>query len=384
MKKMLFAVYTMLCLLCVMLPIAFAENAQGWTEENGAWKYCEDGVLFTGVRWIEREGNRYLFDENGVLQMGDAEGNVFMNGNLYFVNPDKDTNDPSACYAVQNYTRVRPGVGITYYDSDGIAFVGWVNASEGRRMYQTRIPKENVPGAADDLYIYVWRAQYLPECQDPDYPGDAFHNIPAGWYLFDDNGLLVQEAGWHTCNDGKTYRTNAEGQILNIQEAQNIPFAPYDPAALPQGELPLEYTTTDIQIPDWHYSVSGDEVSAAVLAYINAIRAEKGLAPLTLDADLDRIAVERCRAHVNGEPFDSHEGMKDFEGWEYRGENCAKNYDSACDLLANGLYNTPASYEQLLIPGWKRIGIGYAYNRNTLQGLLANGVYTYWVLVFEY
>ena len=198
-------------------PIMKPSSFPNWlTDGAGAWQHTDaSGAISKGVLWMEENGvgNRYIFDNTGLLCTGDSEGDVLINGNLYFINPNKNLSDPRTCYAVRDYTRIRPNVGITYYDNDGITFVGWINAGAGKRMYQTIIHKEDI-GAAKDLYIYVWRAQYLPACQDPDHPGDAAYMIPEGWYLFGEDGVLVQQEGWHACNDGKNYYTNAQGQIL--------------------------------------------------------------------------------------------------------------------------------------------------------------------------
>ncbi len=189
------------CMLAVLAPAgAFATHGAGWCEENGRWCYYENGAPLTGVCWIEAEGGRYLFDEQGYLLTGDAEGDVLVNGNLYYINPAKNLADPHTCFAMCNYTRNRGAdVGITYYNEDGITYEGWINAGGGRRMYQTCIPRDG-----KDLYIYVWRLQHLPECPDPDHPHNPAYNIPAGTYLFDDNGFCLGD-GMHHCGDGHTY-----------------------------------------------------------------------------------------------------------------------------------------------------------------------------------
>ncbi|WP_289290500.1 hypothetical protein, partial [Bacteroides sp. 41_26] len=204
MKKWKFHALGAVCLLLalILIPnVAFADG-DGWQSENGGWKYYENGVPMKGVRWVEAENARYIFDEStGLLLTGDAESDIQINGNLYHVNPNKNTADPKSCYAVRNYTRNRNGVGVTYYDGDGITFVGWIGANNGKLMYQTRIPKENVQGATKDIYIYVWRAQYLPAGKNP-VTGAAMEE---GWNLFDDNGVLITADGTYNCGDGSTY-----------------------------------------------------------------------------------------------------------------------------------------------------------------------------------
>ncbi len=234
MKKLL-SVLIALCLALSLAPGAFAEG-DGWQAADGGWRYYENGAMLTGVRWIEAEGGRYIFDENGILQTGDAEGDVLFDNNLYYIHPDKNLNDPHSCFAVRMYTRNRGAdVGITYYDGDGITFVGWISAGDGKLMYQTRIPKENVPGATKDIYIYVWRAQYIPEGIDP----LTFEAIPAGWYLFDDNGVLVTQDGVYPCGDGHTYEVK-DGNIVTMDG---------EPIAVPGAPSSKTYTIDNVPYP---------------------------------------------------------------------------------------------------------------------------------------
>lgn len=195
---------------------------------DSGWQYLQtDGTPVTGSRWIEAEGHRYLFDANGTLLTGaDAtataadgstitispDGDILMSGNLYYLSPDRDVKDPRTCYVVTDYLRIRDNyAGQTYYDQDGITFVGWMKYGKNGLRYQTRIPQPDKP---NDLYLIVWRIQTLPECQHPDYPGDAAHNMPAGRYFFDDEGVLVQKGTWNDGKDGKEYYTNANGIII--------------------------------------------------------------------------------------------------------------------------------------------------------------------------
>ena len=194
---------------------------------GSGWQYTgADGTPVTGSRWIESEGHRYLFDANGTLLTGAAatataadgstitispDGDILMSGNLYYLNPDRDVKDPRTCYVVTDYLRIRDNyAGQTYYDQDGITFVGWMKYGKNGLRYQTRIPQPDRP---NDLYLIVWGVQDLPECQHPDYPGDAAHNMPAGRYFFDDEGVLVQKETWNDGKDGKDYYTNTNGIV---------------------------------------------------------------------------------------------------------------------------------------------------------------------------
>ncbi len=296
MKKLLALLLT-LCFALVLVPGMASAAGDGWQFADGGWRYFENGEMLTGVRWIETEGGRYIFDANGFLQVGDAEGDVLCNGNLYYINPQRDLDDPRSCYAVRNYTRSRPEVGLTYYDGDGITFVGWISAGDGKLMYQTCVPKENVPGAAKDVYIYVWRAQYILEGENP-LTGER---IPAAWYLFGDDGVLITEPGEHACGDGNTYYVNEKGRIVEK------PY--FDPTAQDQSGLEnmaklskeeiseLLQSNPDMQ-PDVLFDVAphcsapyaAGKVTDALLQSaanrLNALRRIAGLSAVTLDAEM--------------------------------------------------------------------------------------------------
>ncbi len=184
-----------------------------------------NGTMASGSCWVEGAdgvGHRYIFNNYGVLQTGQntasnmtvtGDGDILMNGNLYYLNPNRNLNDPRTCYVMTNYVRKRPNYGDqTYYDQDGITFEGWMKNANGGLRYQTCLRQ---PGQATDRYLIVWRAQTLPACQHPDHPGDPAYTLPAGRYFFDDDGVLVTREGWNDGKDGKEYYTNAYGQITN-------------------------------------------------------------------------------------------------------------------------------------------------------------------------
>ncbi len=211
------------------------------TIEDGEtmWKYVEEkgGAPLTGGHWLaaqENGRNLYLFDGEGALQTGvkktslapdgseiriSAAGDVWMNGHRYYLNPDRKLTDPKTCYAMTDYERILPqNGGISYYDKNGISFRGWLRGSDGSMRYQTYIQPDGNGGG--DYYLIVWRVQYLPECQDPDHPGDPAYNIPAGWYFFDDYGVRVTREGWYDGKDGREYYANADGMVLDKREKQ--------------------------------------------------------------------------------------------------------------------------------------------------------------------
>ncbi len=179
-------------------PVSYSVPEWGtpnsWGGKPGYFKYYgPDGHQLTGVNYVAELGRRYIFDSNGILQTGDAEGDILYNRNIYYLNPDRNPQDPSTCYVMMNYIRNRPNNGgLTFYDADGISFYGWMHAEGGGMRFQTRL--ENIPGV-EPYCIFVWHAQKLPAVQHPDHPGDPAYFLPAGWYLFDDNGIRITTDG---------------------------------------------------------------------------------------------------------------------------------------------------------------------------------------------
>ena len=355
--KPLLSAAVSLCLATAPLsPSALAaENTRkslnaGWVQSADGWQYFENGAPLTGARWIEDEQNRYLFDENGILQTGDAQGDVLWEGSLYYINPEKDAAAPATCYAVRDYIRIRDA-GLSYYNADGITFAGWIETADGGRMYQTCIAKETVPGTENDLYIYVWRAQYLPEGRDP---ADPALIIPAGWYLFDEGGRLIQREGWHNCGDGLAYRTNAQGQILE-SSAQGL------------------HPDADEQLTDTAFRVRADTVPSqqTIWARTNQIRAEAGMPPLALDDSLSAAAalraIEMARAGVlshtrpnGGACFTVYDDFAWTFDERYLGENIARLSGIADpdSQVCESWKNSPDHYRNIIDPDFTCLGVG--------------------------
>ena len=116
----------------------------------------------------------------------------------------------------------------------------------------------------------------------------------------------------------------------------------------------------------------------AVLALVNRERSAAGLAPLTLDTDLCRVATVKAEdmqknnyfSHTSptyGSPFDM---MKRY-GISYRsaGENIAMGYRTA-DSVMEGWMNSDGHRANILNPSFTKLGVGYCAEGN------------YWVQMF--
>lgn len=120
----------------------------------------------------------------------------------------------------------------------------------------------------------------------------------------------------------------------------------------------LNIPTTDSTVSDYEKEV---------VRLVNEIRAENGLAPLTYDWELSRVARYKSQdmkdnryfshtSPVYGSPFQM---MKNF-GISYRtaGENIAKGYASP-QAVVNGWMNSSGHRANILNASFTRIGVGY-------------------------
>ncbi len=367
--KRAFAFFITLCLALSLLPCAAFAEQDGWQQANGGWMYYQNGVPLKNAQWIEAEGGRYIFNDAGLLQTGDAEGDVLTGGNLYYINPRKDLNNPATCYAVRNYTRQRgQEIGITYYDADGITFMGWIKDASGSLRYQTRIPKENVPGASKDLYIYVWHAQPITEVRpDPDYPDDHSRDIPTGWYLFDDNGILMCSA--QNCTvDGITYTTDTDGRILSPY--LTLPGESEDPKRPALSDVEGLHLTNQ-QIAE-RFQPANAAANQTILDMTNQYRAEVGAAPLVLDQKMCVAATVRAIEMAQSGIF-SHTRPNDTECFTIfedcgfstahiysMGENIAMNagYSDPDIQACIGWRNSSGHYRNMIDTGYRTLGVG--------------------------
>lgn len=142
-------------------------------------------------------------------------------------------------------------------------------------------------------------------------------------------------------------------------------------AANPQIKDPtLIYPDQIVTIPGGDEGVKS--VEAEVVRLVNAERAKEGLAPLTLDWELSRVARYKSQdmhdrgyfSHQSptyGSPF---EMMRAF-GLRYRtaGENIARGYASAAQVV-NAWMNSSGHRANIMNAGFTKIGVGYVADGN--------------------
>ena len=142
-------------------------------------------------------------------------------------------------------------------------------------------------------------------------------------------------------------------------------------AANPQIKDPtLIYPDQIVTIPGGDEGVKS--VEAEVARLVNAERAQEGLAPLTLDWELSRVARYKSQdmhdrgyfSHQSptyGSPF---EMMRAF-GLRYRtaGENIARGYASAAQVV-NAWMNSSGHRANIMNAGFTKIGVGYVADGN--------------------
>jgi uncharacterized protein YkwD len=157
------------------------------------------------------------------------------------------------------------------------------------------------------------------------------------------------------------------------------------------GGVDLEYTTAAVTAS----SYCADPEESAMLAALNAYRAEHGLGELVLSATLGAAAKHHSESMANFNYFDGSHDLH-FEGdsqdqtvtWQEniashgypdnthtsRAENLAAGFESAAQTLDQWI-NSPSHNEHLLSATYQAIGIGRAFN-------LESDYRWYWTVTF--
>ncbi|MCQ6558792.1 CAP domain-containing protein [Paenibacillus mendelii] len=112
---------------------------------------------------------------------------------------------------------------------------------------------------------------------------------------------------------------------------------------------------------------SESSVNQEIVRLVNEERAKQGLAPLTENSELSRVALFKSQdmrdqgyfSHDSpsyGSPFDM---MRAFHiDYSYAGENIAAGQTDAQDVM-NAWMNSPGHRENIMSPNFTEIGIGY-------------------------
>lgn len=119
----------------------------------------------------------------------------------------------------------------------------------------------------------------------------------------------------------------------------------------------------------WWQIDSTDGVYWAVRDQINAMRAEGGIAPLSMDESLSAIANGRCESFMTG-PFD-HSGMVTS------GETLACGSWKTASAVCSAWQNSPEHYAAIMNPDYTRMGAGCWFLEMDGQQ------YAYWTVTFE-
>jgi uncharacterized protein YkwD len=118
--------------------------------------------------------------------------------------------------------------------------------------------------------------------------------------------------------------------------------------------------------PSFYRSLARPEAvvdSATAQAMIGAYRGNKGLAPVVVDADLQRLAASEARAMAAADKPTSAEAVKArlaAEGFVGPGANLSAGYHTLAEAFS-GWRDSPQHNQVLLDPKAGRIGIATAY-----------------------
>ena len=100
---------------------------------------------------------------------------------------------------------------------------------------------------------------------------------------------------------------------------------------------------------------AGDE--ARLLSLTNQLRSSQGLSPLTIDAQLTRVA-QAWASTVSGRGVISHNSSlpSQLTGWKVLGENVGVG--GTVDAIHQGFLASPTHHENLVDPAFTRVGFG--------------------------
>ena len=174
--------------------------------------------------------------------------------------------------------------------------------------------------------------------------------------------ILCLRPGWQqSCPD-------TDCPDIGCPEEPSVPDTPAQPDEPSEPETPSAPEQSGVLAEE-----------SAVLTLVNGIRAQYGLSPLTLDAELCRYTRIKLQdmhdagyfSHESptyGSPFDM---MRSFGlSYAYAGENIAKGYSSA-EAVVNAWMNSSGHRANILSANFSRLGVGYVAD---------GGYWTQWFL----
>ncbi len=161
---------------------------------------------------------------------------------------------------------------------------------------------------------------------------------------------------------------------ISYNENFRIKFQQYDNYPLGTDGFAFDDIELDVLQPGSGGSGNGGNdlvpEEQEVVVLINDIRAQRGLAPLTINQSLVAVARRHSRDMATND-FMSHTGSDGSSPWDrmrdagYQlgrgGENVAAGYSTAAGVV-DGWMNSTGHRENMLSPSFCDLGVGYAYN----------------------
>ena len=200
--------------------------ADGWLSEDSEVFYILDGVALSG--WQHIDGNRYYFDDNGLLQTGWQT----IDGDTYFFRPDG-----IICTGWLEVDNER-----FYLSESGIPVTGW-QTLDGAQYYFTSNGAAVYGAVNIDENTYLFGSNGLVR--------NDWIQVGADLYYADEQGYPV--SGW-TEIDGSTHYFHADGIAANgWVELDNFMYYFYTDGAPAQGQLRID---GDL----FHFASNGQQV----------------------------------------------------------------------------------------------------------------------------
>ncbi|WP_288078222.1 CAP domain-containing protein [Shinella sp.] len=139
-------------------------------------------------------------------------------------------------------------------------------------------------------------------------------------------------------------------------------------------------STTGVLTPS---AGTGSDQTPASLAFVNKIRTERGLAPLSLDKAAQRAAMDQASRMASAGRMEHNIGfganfLKRMKGMEVplpAAENIAAGQDNAAEAF-DAWYRSPKHLENMLGTGYRGLGVAVVSNP-------ASGNRPYWAMVLS-
>ena len=210
-----------------------------WVQEEGVWYYYKEGVMQTGLQWID--GKVYYFADNGWMQRGYHT----VNGVLYYFGRDGAGITEWGTNGIETWY-FKDGVRVTgwnfidgywYYMGNGTMWTGWLRTDT--HQYYLHTDGKMASGITQiDGTTYCFGSGGALQT--------GWVKIDSDWYYADSDGII--QTGWQTIGGYKYYFTSDGKMATGITKINSESYCFATGGALQTGWVKIG--------SDWYYADS--------------------------------------------------------------------------------------------------------------------------------